>query len=69
MYRSSIPTASPNGEKCIDANIPSPSLRMSWLNSIGRVVTPLILTMQSSLLRQLRDEGMFPPLGQGARQA
>lgn len=26
---------------------PSPSLRMSWLNSIGRVVTPLILTMQS----------------------
>lgn len=25
----------------------SPSLRMSWLNSIGRVVTPLILTMQS----------------------
>ena len=26
---------------------PSPSLRMSWLNSIERVVTPLILTMQS----------------------
>ena len=26
---------------------PSPSLRMSWLNSIGRMVTPLILTMQS----------------------
>ena len=45
---------------------PSPSLRMSWLNSIGRVVTPLILTMQSELLRQPRDEGMFP-LGQGAR--
>lgn len=26
---------------------PSPSLLMSRLNSIGRVVTPLILTMQS----------------------
>ena len=26
---------------------PSPSLRMGWLNSIGRVVTPLILTIQS----------------------
>lgn len=26
---------------------PSPSLRMSWLKSIGRVVTPLILAMQS----------------------
>lgn len=26
---------------------PSPSLRMSWLNSIGRMMTPLILTMQS----------------------
>ena len=34
---------------------------MSWLNSIGRVVTPLILTMQSQLLWQPRDEGMSPP--------
>ena len=34
-------------EQLLGVYHPSPSLRMSWLNSIGRVVTPLILTMQS----------------------
>lgn len=34
------------GEHLLGVHRP-PSLRMSWLNSIGRVVTPLILTMQS----------------------
>ena len=33
-------------EQLLGVHRPSPSLRMSWLNSIGRVVTPFILTMQ-----------------------